>query len=121
MRETAEELALVKKHIIFPFLMSTVENDKKKIACSNVKMKSVYLQYLDNLQAKISLDMYQCKKNLKDNKIIIIEQTKSDLGLIVKYSNKEYKHKMDLHWSKVKVDVTLLLTDYMKVDITELI
>lgn len=120
MRQTSEQLALVKKVVELPYLLSSLEVDKNKISSSNFKMKSVYVDYLDNTQKKISLEMYKSKLSLKKHQIKIIEESRSDLSLSVDYSIRGYQHKMTLLWSKVKVDITLMLTEYMNVDITEL-
>ncbi|KGP81928.1 hypothetical protein P364_0113960 [Paenibacillus sp. MAEPY2] len=120
MRQTSEQLALVKKVVELPYLLSCLEVDKNKISSSNFKMKSVYVDYLDNTQKKIALEMYKTKLSLKKHQIKIIEESRSDLSLSVDYSIRGYQHKMTLLWSKVKVDITLMLTEYMNVDITEL-
>lgn len=120
MRQTSEELALVKRAVELPYLLSALEFDKKNISTSNFKMKSVYVDYLDNTQKKISLEMYKLKQSLKKHQIKIIEESRSDHSLIVEYSIRGYQHKMTLLWSKVKVDITLRLTEHMNVDNTEL-
>ncbi|NUU75711.1 hypothetical protein [Paenibacillus xylanilyticus] len=120
MRQTSEQLALVKKVVELPYLLSSLEVDKNKISSSNFKMKSVYVDYLDNTQKKIALEMYKSKLSLKKHQIKIIKESRSELSLSVDYSIREYQHKMTLLWSKVKVDITLMLTEYMNVDITEL-
>jgi len=119
-RQTSEELALVKRLVELPYLLSALEVDKHKIYASNFKMKSVYVDYLDGTQKKIALEMYNSKQNLKEHHIKIIDEERSELSLTVNYSVRGYIHKMTLLWSKVKVDVTLMLTEHMNVDITDL-
>ncbi|WP_149847110.1 hypothetical protein [Paenibacillus sp. 37] len=120
MRQTSEELALVKRLVELPYLLGALEVDKQKIYASNFKMKSVYVDYLDGTQKKIALEMYKSKQILKEHHIKIIDEKRSELSLTVDYSVRGYLHKMTLLWSKVKVDVTLLLTEHMNVDITDL-
>ncbi|MCP1184555.1 hypothetical protein [Paenibacillus sp. 1781tsa1] len=120
MRQTSEELALVKRLVEMPYLLGALEVDKHKIYASNFKMKSVYIDYLDGTQKKIALEMYKSKQSLKEHHIKIIEEERSELSLTVNYSVRGYLHKMTLLWSKVKVDVTLMLTEHMSVDITDM-
>ncbi|WP_339255432.1 hypothetical protein MKZ12_16095 [Paenibacillus sp. FSL R5-0713] len=120
MRQTSEELALVKRLVELPYLLGALEVDKHKIYASNFKMKSVYIDYLDGTQKKIALEMYKSKQSLKEHHIKIIEGERSELSLTVNYSVRGYLHKMTLLWSKVKVDVTLMLTEHMSVDITDM-
>ncbi len=84
-------------------------------------MKSVYVDYLDSTQNKIALEMYRSQQSLKEHHIKIIDEPRSELSLTVNYSVRGYIHKMTLLWSKVKVDVTLMLTEHMNVDVTELL
>ncbi|MDT9717866.1 hypothetical protein QVE09_03080 [Paenibacillus sp. ClWae2A] len=120
MRQTSEELALVKRLVELPYLLGALEVDKHKIYASNFKMKSVYIDYLDGTQKKIALEMYKSKQRLKEHHIKIIDEKRSKLSLTVDYSVRGYIHKMTLLWSKVKVDVTLMLTEHMSVDITDM-
>ncbi|KQY90932.1 hypothetical protein ASD24_24350 [Paenibacillus sp. Root52] len=120
MRQTSEELALVKRAIELPYLLSSLEIDKNKILDSNVKMKSLYVNHLDHMQNKISLEMYKLKLSMKKHHIKIIKENRSELSLSVDYSLKGYRHEMTLLWSKVKVDITLILTEEMNLDITNL-
>jgi len=103
-----------------PYLLGALEVDKHKIYASNFKMKSVYIDYLDDTQKKIAVEMYKLKQSLKQQHIKIIDEQRSQLSLTVDYSVRGYLHKMTLLWSKVKVDVTLMLTEHMSVDITDI-
>ncbi|MGV2967272.1 hypothetical protein [Paenibacillus sp. AGC30] len=119
MKQTSEELALVKRHVEIPFLMDTIEEDKKRISASTLKMKAAYADHLDTIQRRITIEMVELKKTLKQKDIKIIKQYRSTESLTVDYSTRGYEHKMTLLWSKVKVDITLILTEYMHVDITK--
>ncbi|WP_339187002.1 hypothetical protein MKX33_25020 [Paenibacillus sp. FSL R5-0490] len=121
MRQTFEELSLVKRVVELPYLLGALEVDKHKLYASNFKMKSVYVDYLDGTQKKIALEMYKSKQRLKEHHIKIIDEVRSELSLTVDYSVRGYIHKMTLLWSKVKVDVTIMLTEHMNVDITDLL
>lgn len=120
MRQTFEELSLVKRVVELPYLLGALEVDKHKIYASNFKMKSVYVDY-GRYPKKIALEMYKSKQRLKEHHIKIIDEVRSELSLTVDYSVRGYIHKMTLLWSKVKVDVTLMLTEHMNVDITDLL
>ncbi|KGP78104.1 MULTISPECIES: hypothetical protein [Paenibacillus] len=118
MKQTSEELALVKRHVEIPFLMDTIEEDKKRISSSTLKMKAAYVDHLSTIQRRITVEMVDLKKTLKQNDIKIIQQYRSTESLTIDYSTRGYEHKMTLIWSKVMVDITLILTEYMHVDIT---
>lgn len=119
MRQTNEELKMVKEYIELPYLLDVIEVDKKKIHNSDMMIKNVLVRYLSSLQEQANRTIYDLKQILKKREIKIIEQTKHDDRLIVTYSCRGYQHNMTLLWSKVKVDVLLLLGDYMKLDITD--
>ncbi|WP_124115354.1 hypothetical protein [Paenibacillus xylanexedens] len=120
MKQTPEELAAVKRYVELPYLLSSIEHDKKQIANSEMKMYTVYINHLDNIQSKVTAEAYKLKNYLRENDIRIIETSKSSESLKVEYSIRGYTQRMVLLWSKVKVDITLILSDYLKVDITEL-
>ncbi|PYE51515.1 hypothetical protein HUB98_05820 [Paenibacillus barcinonensis] len=120
MRQTHEELEAVKRYVELPYLMTIIENDKKKISDSDMRMKSVYTNHLDEIQGKVTVEIYKLKNYFKSNGIKIIEAAKTSDSLNVEYSIRGYTHKMVLLWSKVKVDVTLILTEYLRIDITQL-
>ncbi|MDK8193111.1 hypothetical protein QP794_23775 [Paenibacillus sp. UMB7766-LJ446] len=120
MKQSSEELALVKRVVELPYLLSALEVDKNKLLASEFKMNSVYVNYLDNIQKKIALEMYVAKRSLKSHHIKIIDESRSNISLTVDYSVRGYIHKMTLLWSKVKVDITLMLTEHMHVNITDL-
>ncbi|WP_337035146.1 hypothetical protein [Paenibacillus illinoisensis] len=120
MKQSSEELALVKRVVELPYLLSALEVDKNKLSASEFKMKSVYVNYLDNIQKKIALEMYETKRSLKSHHIKIIDESRSNISLTVDYSVRGYIHKMTLLWTKVKVDITLILTEHMHVNIADL-
>lgn len=86
MRQTFEELSLVKRVVELPYLLGALEVYKHKIYTSNFKMKSVYADYIDGTQKKIALEMYKSKQSLKQHHIKIIDEKRSELSLTVDYS-----------------------------------
>ncbi|WP_340032612.1 hypothetical protein NSQ20_12170 [Paenibacillus sp. FSL K6-1122] len=120
MKQTPEELLAVKRYVELPYLMSSIEHDKKQMANSDMKLKTVYIDHLDKIQAIVTAVTYKLKNYLKNKDIKIIDLTKTSESLKIEYSIRGYTQKMVLLWSKVKVDITLILSEYMRVDITEL-
>lgn len=119
MRQTNEELKMVKEYIELPYLLDIIEVDKKKIQNSELIIKNVMIRYLGSLQEQTNRTIYNLKQMLRKRDIKIIEQNKYDDRLVITYSCRGYQHSMTLLWSKVKVDVLLLLGDYMKLDIAD--
>lgn len=119
MRQTNEELKMVKEYIELPYLLDVIEVDKKKIHNSELIIKNVMIRYLGSLQEQTNHTIYNLKQMLRKRDIKIIEQNKYDDRLVITYSCRGYQRSMTLLWSKVKVDVLLLLGDYMKLDIAD--
>lgn len=119
LKQTPEELAAVKRYVELPYLLSSIEHDKKQIVNSEMKMQTVYIDHLDNIQSKVTTEIYKLKSYLRNKDIKIIESTKTSESLKVEYSIRGYHQRMILLWSKVKVDITIILSDYLKVDLTE--
>ncbi|MCM3257077.1 hypothetical protein M3664_04680 [Paenibacillus lautus] len=119
MRQTREELADVRRFFELPYLLDVIEVDKKKIINSDMIMKNVMVLYLNKVQDQANNTIFEIKQTLKKNGIKIIEQNKLEDRLVSSYSCRGYQHTMTLLWSKVKVDVLLMLGEYMRTDITD--
>ncbi|WP_220687748.1 hypothetical protein [Paenibacillus lautus] len=112
-------MKMVKEFIELPYLLDVIEVDKKRIHNSDMMIKNIMIRHLSGLQEQANRTIYDLKQTLKKRNIKIIEQNKLDDRLEITYSCRGYQHSMTLLWSKVKVDVLLLLGDYMKLDITD--
>ncbi|PYY28230.1 hypothetical protein [Paenibacillus illinoisensis] len=119
MKQSSEELEIVKKYIEMPLLMDIIEVDKRKIEGGELRLKRELLAYLDSIQERITRDGYELKKKLKEMDIKIIKQERLAEKLHALYSVRGFEHEMNLLWSKVRTDSLLTLAAYMKVDITD--
>ncbi|MGM1044777.1 MAG: hypothetical protein ACQEXX_01385 [Bacillota bacterium] len=119
MRQTEEELILIKRYLELPYLLDVIEVDKNKVEQSDMITKKVVVRYFDYLQSQVTRTMHNQKQALKSRDIRIIEQERLDDRLIAKYMVRGYQHQMTLLWSKVKTDVMVMLAAYMKLDITD--
>lgn len=119
MKQSSEELEIVKRYIEMPLLMDIIEADKKKIEEGGLRLKTELLTYLENIQDTIIRDGYETKKKLKELDIKIIKQERLKEKLYALYSVRGFEHEMNLLWSKVRTDSLMTLAAYMKVDITD--
>ncbi|WP_411735094.1 hypothetical protein [Paenibacillus sp. M2] len=119
MKQSAEELELVKKYAEMPLLLDVIEEDKKRISESNVILKRELSFYLSALQDRVTADIYDLKKALREHDIKIIEQKRTEDNLFISYSIRGYQHKMNPLMSRVRTDVLVMLADYMRIDLTK--
>lgn len=117
MRQTENELKLVKKFIELPYLLDVLERDKKKITDSNLKMCKLYITQLDQIQNLVSAEIFEIRQKLRRSGIKIIEQRKLEDRLITDYLCRGYKLQITLLWSKVKFDIEVILAQYLNIDI----
>ncbi|MFS0855245.1 hypothetical protein [Paenibacillus taichungensis] len=119
MKQSAEELELVKKYAEMPLLLDVIEEDKKRIDESSVILKKELRFYLSALQDRVTADIYELKKALRDRDIKIIEQKRTKDNLFIAYSIRKYQHQMNPLMSRVRTDILVMLADYMKIDLTK--
>ncbi|MWV44861.1 hypothetical protein GRF59_14665 [Paenibacillus sp. HJL G12] len=120
MRQTEEDLKIVKRYLELPYLLDVLELDKKKMKESSLKMSRVYSIKLEEIQDLVTKDIYEVKNEMRIKGIKIIEQTKHDDRLIADYSCRNYKHQITLLWSKVKFDTEVSLANYLGIVIDKL-
>lgn len=120
MRQTEEDLKIVKRYLELPFLLDVLELDKKKMRESNLKMSRVYIIKLEELQDQVTTEIYSVKQEMRNKGIKIIEQTKLNDRLIAEYLCRNYKHQITLLWSKVKFDTEVSLAKYLGIVIDRL-
>ncbi|PJN48789.1 hypothetical protein PAEAM_56510 [Paenibacillus sp. GM1FR] len=119
MKQSAEELELVKKYAEMPLLLDVIEEDKKRIGESSAILKRELRFYLSALQDRVTADIYELKKALKEHDIKIIEQKRTEDNLFISYSIRGYQYKMNPLMSKVRTDGMLILAQQMNVIVEE--
>lgn len=119
MKQTPEELKLIKLYLELPVVADVIESDKKKIANSNIIMKEELLKHFNQIQDNIIKETYITKQELKLEGIRIIEETKTDSHIEALYRFNGYQHKITLLWSKARADVMLILAEQMNVKVEE--
>lgn len=117
MRQTDEELSLVKEYLELPFLLDILELDKKKMTDSNMKMGLLYIEKLSQIQNLVTAKLYEVRKKLRNGGIKVIEQIKEDDRMVADYLCRGYRHQITLLWSKVKFDTEVSLAKYLGIDI----
>lgn len=118
LKQTADELELIKKYVEIPFLLDVIENDKKRLLSSSLRIRSIYVHHLDHIQDAITKELTVLKRKLQELDIKVVQQSRSPVSLTTEYTIRGYQQHMTLLWIKVKVDITLILTEYLHVDIT---
>lgn len=115
MRQTEEDLKIIKKYLELPYLLDVLEVDKRKIGEGNLKMAKIYVRRLEQIQDLVTKDIYAVKQEMKRKNIKMIDQTRLDDRLVAEYLCRNYKHKITLLWSKVKSDIEIDLANYVGV------
>lgn len=109
-----EELALVKRFIIMPFVLKVLDHDIGVMQRSTLKMPSVYERVLKGIQDQVLLEMVITRRMMKERGVHVYEQRKTDTGIRAKYICRGYHHDFALLWGLVRAEVETTLQGYVK-------
>jgi len=115
-----EDTTLIKSILELPYLLTLIENNIKKIIASNMRMKELFVLYLEKLQDEVTKEITIVKREMRKNGLKILETWEMDDRLRAEYLCRGYKFEMMLLWSKVKVDTEIKLSELMEVDIKKI-
>lgn len=117
--ETEEDLRLVKEYLLLPWLLDAVERDKKLMQAAGLKFNQVYLKQLDQAQDAISKDLYEIRKQMREQGLKVYEQERGDIALQAKYLCRGYHHRTSMLWTYVYAELKVRLAMYLDIDIRE--
>nr|WP_145401638.1 hypothetical protein [Paenibacillus xylanexedens] len=115
-----EDTTLIKSFLELPYLLTLIQINIKKITASDLKMKELFVLYLERLQDEVTKEITDVKRKMRTNGLKILETWELDDRLRAEYLCRGYKFEMMLLWSKVRVDTEIRLSELMEVDIKKI-
>lgn len=115
--QTEMEFTLVKQYILLPLLMNTLEHDIKFMEMSPLKMATVYVTQLKQVQKDVHEDLVRVRKQMRAHGLKVYDEKKTRLGTEVQYTCRGYHHPFSMLWSLVRSEIEVLLSGYLGVDL----
>ncbi|MFL1672565.1 hypothetical protein [Paenibacillus dendritiformis] len=120
MKVTSNDTELVKAITLLPYTLDILEKNIEKMTFADLKMRPLFIRHFEQMQDKITKDVYHVRKLMREKGIKILEERKYKNHLEVDYLCRGYTHNMSLLWSKVRTDVEVLLAKYLEIDLNNL-
>lgn len=115
---TLTELIMVKNCIIYPVILDVLERDIGKMKLMDLKIPFVYIGNLKHVQAQITRELIDIKRELRKHGIRIIAQSRSVNGIKAEYICRGYQHQLSFLPSVIRSCVTIKVCVLLKLDIT---
>jgi hypothetical protein len=107
------EIAIVKRSIILPFVISVIEYDKRVIAKSNVKVPDSYLKALDRASAQAFADISENRKELRNMNVKVHEVKRDIKSVEYSYYLRGYERRMAFLWNIVRAECEIYLAEIL--------
>lgn len=114
---TEEELRALKESVIFPFVMTIFDRDKKAVEESRLKFQKPYLELIERAEKKAHTCMVNNKKFLRDRGIKVYEEKRSNLDVTIKYLCRGYHEQAVYMLSYLKGETELRIKFYLNEEI----
>jgi hypothetical protein len=105
------ELALVKKHIILPYVVKILEHDIKVIRDIKLKAANAYIKELDRRMIEVFKEIDLVRKELREQNIKVYEVKRNTKMGYWEYILRGNRHEMGLMWNIVRAEVEIYLMD----------
>jgi hypothetical protein len=115
---TLDELIMVKDSIIYPVILDVLERDIGLMKSIDLKIPMVYIGNLKHLQAQITQELNDIKRELRKRGIKISEQDRSVNGITTKYICRGYQHQVSFLPSMIRSCVMIKVCVLLNLDIT---
>ncbi len=112
-----EDINIVKQYILLPILATYLERDIKSLEKSQLHLSQVYVKQYKLIQEKVFKDIYYISKQMRVRGLKVYEQQKTQKDIKAKYLCRGYRDTMNLSLNFIKVQVTLLLSEYLNIDL----
>ncbi|KAF6630602.1 hypothetical protein H6F38_14340 [Paenibacillus sp. EKM208P] len=116
-----EDTQLVIDFIQLPYVLDVLELNLKKIKQSDLKMKELFVLYLEGLQSRVLMDLKVVRQKMRQRGIKVFDGVRSDKDLVTEYLCRGYTHTMRFLWSKIRRDVEVRIAAYMEIDMNKLV
>lgn len=104
-----DELELVKRHIILPFIVKTLEHDIKVIRDLKLKMVDAYVKKLDFLIVEAFKEFNFVRKNLREQNIKVYEVNRDSKMGHWEYILRGNRHEIGFLWNIVRAEIEICL------------
>ncbi|KZE65055.1 hypothetical protein AV545_03795 [Paenibacillus jamilae] len=116
-----EDTQLVIDFIQLPYVLDVLELNLKKIKQSDLKMKELFVLYLEGLQSRVLADLKIVRQKMRQRGIKVFDGVRSDKDLVTEYLCRGYTHTLRFLWSKIRRDVEVRIAAYMEIDLNKLV
>jgi hypothetical protein len=105
------ELDLVKRHIILPYVVKTLEHDIKVIRDIKLKAANAYIKELDSRMIDVFKEIDLVRKELREQNIKVYEVKLNTKMGYWEYILRGNRHEMGFMWNIVRAEVEIYLMD----------
>jgi hypothetical protein len=111
---TIEELVLVKNYAVLPIMLTIVEGNLRKIQIADYSLKKLYIRATNVLIDRVTRDIYETKKLLRELGIKVYEDEKIDGSLRVKFNCRGYEDDIAIIRDVVKSEISIKIQTYIE-------
>lgn len=116
----SEEIELVKKVIILPILLKFLGQDLDVMQKNELHMWLLYNAQLKSVGNKILRELKELEKQMRKRGIKILSQQHESNGLFTQFLCRGYEHEMSLLHGFIQAQITMILSEYLKIELTEI-
>jgi hypothetical protein len=106
-----DERDLVKRHIILPYVVKTLEHDIKVIQDLKLKSVEAYVKVLDFLIVGLLKEVNVVRKELREQNIKVYEVSRDSKMGHWEYILRANRHEIGFMWNIVRAEVEIHLMD----------
>ncbi|MCH1624859.1 hypothetical protein [Fredinandcohnia quinoae] len=115
-----KEIELVKRVIILPILLKSLDQDLAVLQKNKLHMWLVYNAHLKSIGSAIKRELKELEKQMKQRGIKILSQQHESNGLFTQFLCRGYEHEISLLHGFIHAQITIILSEYLKIDLTEI-
>jgi len=115
--QTEVDFTLVKQYILLPIVLDVLERDMQTLGMAPLKMPSIYVRNLQQVQRQVHEDLVRIRKQLRAHGLKVYEEKRTKSGVEVLYVCRGYHHTFSMLWSLIKAEIERYLSEYMNVDL----
>lgn len=111
---TEEELILIRNYIIYPMMLTVVQNNLDELNLSSMTLKPLYVKATEVIMNLITKDMVAAKRELKRVNIKLFDRDLSKHPLFeYEYNVRGYGYRFTMRREMIKAEMGDMLPKYM--------
>ncbi|QWU14289.1 hypothetical protein SAMN04487895_101588 [Paenibacillus sophorae] len=115
-----EELTLIKKYLIYPYLLDAFQDNIQKTNNSHLRFGELFVLQLESLTDKISQELFEIRKELRYRGIKVFEPVRNKKEITADYLCRGYKGRITMLMTRVKAELEIKIAEFMSVDIEKI-